>query len=496
MKKIVLFSPKPSEFTFYGGAPLSLLGLARFLAYEKDFKIKIIKATPKFDYMKELIKESEDAVCVGISSMTGYQIKEALIASKEIKSKYPYIPIIWGGWHSTILPLETLKDPNVDIVVIGQGERAFNELVKAIVNKKSLLGVKGVWFKKNGAIIKNPYRDFEDINNFPPLPYNIIDDIEDCIKHTELGTRTLNYISSIGCPFRCAFCAEKMISNRRWFGLQPERVVNEIEKLIKDYNINGLYISDSNFFVDKKRVEEICKGIIERGIKIRIGRVNGRPDQLSKFDDKLWSLLKKAGFYSILIGAETHSQEILEVIHKDTTIKDTLNLMRVCDKYDIKLTYSFMIGLPLPGGIERSKNFVKEDFRKTVEFINFINKNSKNYSILLFIYTPYPGTELFEMSRKYGVQVPDDLYSWSKFNLHNQNTPWVPKKYISLINQLSISILPYLPRKREDRHIYAKILHHIATIRMKTYFFGLPIEYFLMKLYIDKTDFKKKRWDL
>jgi len=491
--KIVLFSPKPSELNFYGGVPIPLLSIVRFLAKDKKYDIKIIKATPKYDYFSTIVEEADGALCVGISSMTGYQIKEGLILSEMIKKKYPNLPIIWGGWHPTILPEETIKDNRVDIVLMGQGERTFPELVKCIEEKSNLNKVDGICFKQNGRIIKTQERKFENLNNFPTLPYDIISDIEDCIKHTELGTRTINYISSLGCPHRCAFCAERIISKRRWYGIEAKRVVDEIENLVKKYNINGIFITDSNFFVDKHRVETICKEIINRGIKVKFGKINGRTEQLVKFKKSLWDLMEKAGFSSILIGAESHSQEILDIIQKDAKVEDTINLAKLCKSHNIELIYSLMIGIPNPKGIEYTKKYIKEDFTKTISFINEIHQNSNKFTILLFVYTPYPGTPMFDLSLKFGVKVPNILENWSKFTLLNKNIPWVPEKYVSLVNQLSISILPYLPNVRKNKKIFATILHYIAVLRMKLHFFAFPIEYKLIRYYIDKSDFKKTK---
>jgi radical SAM superfamily enzyme YgiQ (UPF0313 family) len=248
--------------------------------------------------------------------------------------------------------------------------------------------------------------------------------------------------------------------------------------------------------VDKRRVEVICKELIRRKIKIKWGRVNGRPDQLVRFDKSLWKLLEQSGLHSILIGAESHSQEMLDIIKKDAKVEDTVRLTKVCNDYNIELVYSLMIGLPKPGGLKASQDYVKEDFEKTISFINQIYKNAKNFSILFFTYTPYAGTPLYNLSVKYGVKPPKNLEGWSKFVFFNQNTPWVSQKYVSLVKQLSMSILPYLPKVRKNKKWYAKILHYLAAFRMKFHFFSFPLEYKMIEFYIEHSDFKKNARDV
>lgn len=133
--KIVLFRPPPlPRKSFNPNVPLSLLAIAAPLE-KMGYIVKIVDGCVDEDYKEKVLKLVNGAICLGITSITGYQIKGGLEVSKAVKEKYPHIPIVWGGWHPTLLPKQTVACPYVDIVVKGQGERTFAELVECLRKK-------------------------------------------------------------------------------------------------------------------------------------------------------------------------------------------------------------------------------------------------------------------------------------------------------------------------------------------------------------------------
>jgi len=128
-KKIILVRPLVfSQTRMYYGAPLALLAICRLLATEDKYDIKIFDPTINKNYISQIVKQSKNALCIGISSITGYSILDGLRIAQAVKTKYPQLPIIWGGWHPSILPNETIIDPLVDIFVFGQGGEEFYQV--------------------------------------------------------------------------------------------------------------------------------------------------------------------------------------------------------------------------------------------------------------------------------------------------------------------------------------------------------------------------------
>jgi len=192
VRKVVLYYPRcygPTRPTV-GRVPLSLIAISTFLARDK-FEVVIAYDMLQTDPVATVLEECKDAICLGISAMTGYQIIDGLKVAKLVKEKYSNLPIVWGGWHPSLEPETTLKSPCVDIVVRGQGERTFYELVKALFEGKPLEEVLGISFKMGKRILNTPERPLEDINNYPSYPYYLID-VERCLFNNEFGSRVIN----------------------------------------------------------------------------------------------------------------------------------------------------------------------------------------------------------------------------------------------------------------------------------------------------------------
>jgi radical SAM superfamily enzyme YgiQ (UPF0313 family) len=398
------------------------------------------------DLEKLVLKESKDALCVGITAMTGYQITDGLRVAKLIKQKNPETPIVWGGWHSSLLPKQTLESPLVDIVVKGQGERTFAELVDALSGSKSLSRIKGLAYKKDGEIFENEDRSVEDVNNFPPLPYDLLEIEKYIFDHKHLGSRTIHYVTSYGCPHHCAFCCNSSLAKRRWSGLTAERVLEDVERLVKNYYINGLALVDPNFFVDKERVRKICQGVIDRGLDVRWGDLDGRAKQLADLDDEMWKLMERAGFRVFLVGSESGCQESLDFINKNESVEDTFRFARKCRKHNMKVIFSNLAGLPWNHGLgskERQRRIDKE-IEATIDMIDGLYTLDNRHRFLFFAYLPYPGTPFYKKALELGFKPPSSLERWGDSHLYARHTPWITKEQEELITMLSSYIFLFL----------------------------------------------------
>lgn len=502
--KIVLFNPKTGSGVTsekdIKSLPLSLLAISSFLVKE-GYEIKIIDSKIESDYEEMVKREVKDAICFGVTSMTGYQIHEGLDVSKIVKENYPDVTVVWGGFHPSILPDLTLSSPFIDVVVRGQGEITFRELVTALKNNEPLSSISGISFKdKDRKVTHNPDRKFEDINNFPRLPYHLINMEKYITNYPIINSRTINIYTSQGCPYNCKFCADALMYGRKWSGLTSARVLEDIEFLVNNYNINGFVLNDDNFFVDKKRVKEICDGIISKGLKIKYGWVFGRTDVLKRYDEGLLRLLKESGMRSILIGAESGSQEALDFVDKKITAEGTLELWKRLSPLGIKVFFSFMLGFPIGEDLDEIKKNIEAEFNATLDLIGGIQKIGENNFIMIYPYAPYPGTPLFELSKKHGFITPTTLEEWSKYNIDSIHTPFISQNLQIIVDQLNLFILPYISDTyknymdnskrmiviRELFMIVHKILRMSAKSRWKHRFFSIPIEYKLIKLWSKK----------
>lgn len=450
IKKIILYSPASfkhvREWEKSKSVPIGLLAVASMIPLDK-YDVKIYEGFP--DTQAELLDNLKDAVCVGISAMTGIQIYYGLQIASQVKKKYPDLTIVWGGYHPSIMPEQTVSNNNVDIVVRGYGERTFAELVESIACGKPINCIFGITYKKNGKIYSNPDREIEDINNFLPLPYHLID-LSKFIIVKDQG-KTIEYISSRGCPFNCGFCADAIVYKRKWNCLSSERVIKDLEWLSKKYDFEAVRFLDSNFFVNEKRIKEICIGIMQLGLKFSLTNCNGTASILRKYSSETWELLRKVSCKNILVGAESGFPMALELVKKPSTVEDTMAIAHITRKYNISVTYSFMSGFPYDLPKEQLKIIQREELIQTMRMVcNLTEVRGITPEILLFKFTPYPGSLLFSQSLKMGFTPPDNLEGWGKITLDEVKLPWIDRKIAQLFNGclFQIDILT-----RGDKHL-------------------------------------------
>ena len=449
----------------------------------EGYQIGVINGSTDSDYIKNTIEACSESVCLGISAMTGFQINGGLAVSRAVREKYPALPIVWGGWHGAILPRETVENQAVDVVVRGQGERALYELVKIWeAGKRDVSTVLGIGYKANGQAVLSPVRQFENVNNFPAMPYHLAD-VEPILRYRALNGqgRMMEYSSSQGCPNGCTFCAEPLVMGRRWAGLDAERVVSEWKFLAKRYELNSINLVDSNFFVDRKRVEEICRGVINEKLKINWHNANATINYLAGFDSDMWELLYASRCRSILVGAESGSQDMLEMVDKKCTVEDILKVAESSRKHGIEISFSFMTGLP-PGN---EKTGPEKEFKDTIRLIYDILKINKRHDIKIFLYTPYPGSPLYQRSLELGLHPPQRLEDWSNYELINTTTPWIRDSFKNKVDVVRSFIIPYYQRDNKDVQgllaVIRKVLSYISGLRLKYGYFGLALDYWLVK---------------
>src|ERR1700741_1571680 len=238
---VVLYNPDAVFYTM----PLALLAIGSFLDPEK-YNVVIIDGRLEKDPVQKITDAlNNNGICFATTVLTGSPIKDAIEMSRAVKQNFPSIPVVWGGWHPSLFPKQTLEEPRVDIVGKGQGEITFKELLERFISNAGLQDIKGIAYNQNGNYTETAERAMEDINRFPAFNYDLID----VNNYMDLsGRKQLDYISSQGCRFRCSFCADPFMYKRGWYGYSPERMGDEIESLWKKYKFDHIHLQDETFF--------------------------------------------------------------------------------------------------------------------------------------------------------------------------------------------------------------------------------------------------------
>jgi len=419
MSDVILVHPKigPKIYTSRKYLPLRLLKIA-VLVHQK-YDVKIIDQMIDKNWRNHLLKElNKNPICVGITSMAGKQIFHGLKASKIVKENSE-VPVVWGGIHTSLLPRQTLENPNIDILVKGEGEVTFYELVRALDEKKGLKGIRGIWHKDNGKIKNNPDRPFLDLNSLPRTPYHLVD----LKKYDEILVET-----SRGCPFRCAFCYNRSYNKGVYRELSVKNSIKEI-KLAKTYKERiYIHVTDDNFFVNLKRTKKIISAIKEEGVENMRWYLKIRADAILRMK-KEWLDLLESSNSLIDIGVESGSQRILDLIKKGMRVSDVITVNKKLKDTNLIVVYNFMIGLPTE---------TREDLKATIKLaFRLVEENPRCIPVPFACYTPYPGTELYDVAIKHGFQPPKKLEDWASYNWNTVNLPWlsdIEKRHLEVIS--------------------------------------------------------------
>ena len=313
------------------------------------------------DIEKEIMEINPGIVgltCYTFNAFTTYTLCDLI---KKINKN---ITIILGGPHATIMSDEILKRiSSVDIIVKSEGERTFLELASIIKKGEDIGDVKGIACRIEDKIKHNITRELNlDLDSLPiPAKY---------YKYQRI-------ITSRGCPGSCIFCSTPLFWGRNVRFRSPEKVVNEIELLQKNYGLSFFIFSDDTFTFDKERTIDICKLILDRGLKITWdcrSRVNFICEEQLKW-------MKKAGCLSISYGVESGSQKILNTLKKYINLNQIFRASEITKKEGLQLGFFLIVGSP--GENEESVN-------ETIELL----KKTKPHNILVSIMNLTPDTEI------------------------------------------------------------------------------------------------------
>lgn len=438
--------------------PLSLIALASNLNPDK-YDIRIIDARLEKNPLAKLIAESKNALCVGMTVLTGAPIKDALFASRKLKEIYPSLIIVWGGWHTSLFPLETLKEPSIDLTVQGQGEETFRELVDNLNENKDIGGINGISYRKDGAAVRNMTGNLKDMNEFPFQKYEYIG-VEKYFKLK--AKRQFDFISSIGCFFRCTFCADPHVYNRKWSALSPKRMGEELARAWNKYRFTELAFQDETFFTYEDRVLEIAEEFLSRGLKFS-WTATMRADQGFRLKENTMKLLVRSGLRWVLIGVESGSDEMLKWLKKDITIEQVLYCADMCKKYGIAAHFPLIIGFP--GESDQS-------VEKSLSIANHLREMSPKFETPVFYYKPYPGSSITEEAVKNGFRLPSSLEEWSEFDYIGSTGPWVNDKKYDLVEKFKFN--NRFAGGRES--LIKRPIRSIARWRIKNNNYKFPIE--------------------
>lgn len=408
MAEVVLIHPQVGDMDALRTSPslpLNLLHAATLTAQEFDVAIVDRRLEPNWKKkLDEVI--GKETLLVGFTAFTGGMIASNLEMAKYIRD-ITKAPIIWGGVHATIEPETTLRHPLIDMLIIGEGEETLLELTKALKQKTSLEGIRGLWYKERGEIKRNPDRDLLDLNSLPEIPYHLVD----VKKYMPLymGRKSLFFQSSRGCPHGCAYCYNLKFNKRKFRYQQAERVLERIRYAVEKFGAEDIYFVDDNFFVDFERDRQLIEGIKELGITWQIQGVDILA--LKRMDEKFLRLLEGSGLKRLTIGIESGSARVRKLMRKGGSVEDIKTVIQRLNNIEMIIFVSFLVGFPTE---------TMEEIRETIKLLlTLLEINPKINNSPIYIYKAYPGTPMFELAVREGLTPPTTLEEWAKLEWGN-----------------------------------------------------------------------------
>jgi anaerobic magnesium-protoporphyrin IX monomethyl ester cyclase len=319
-----------------------------------------------FDSDEDIIAGCREADIVGFSC-TSPQMKHALHLAGQIKHDGNYI--VFGGCHPSALPAETLAHEAVDAVVVGEGEKAFLDIVKG----------------SRDRIVSRPRIENLDLLEFPDRKL-VKQERNVQVAYKDTGERIASLQTTRGCPYHCVFCASHVVWARRLYYRSADNIVEEFQQVVRDLDIDFIKFADDTFGTKKSLALEFCEKMIRKGIKTPWG-CNIRVDTA---DDELLLMMRRAGCREVWAGVESGSPRILKDMKKGITLEQVRRFYKRTKEMGFYRRAYYLIGMP---------NESMEDIDLTDKIVEETDPDFVGFSIL----APYPGTDFYNPREHHDV---------------------------------------------------------------------------------------------
>ncbi|HEY5745724.1 MAG TPA: radical SAM protein [Chryseolinea sp.] len=481
MKKVLFFNPRAGQTIRI--IPNAILAIAAAVEGVVDYAV--VDGNRERDPLKKILSYLATGEFGFFAStvMPGPQLKQAIPFTKTIRNQFPEIRIIWGGYFASNHHRTVIRSGMVDVVVNGPGDKAFPAALAALSTGQSLEHIENLVYLKDGEVFKTKKATLYDQDTLPALPYERLNDfysMEGYLGKTFLGSRTIAYHSSIGCPFTCSFCGVVPIFDARWKGKSAQAVYRDLKHLKETYGGNAFQFHDNNFFVSEKRSVEFSKLIKPENMK---WWAEGRIDTMDYFTDESLATIADSGCTMIFFGAESGNNKLLHNMDKGG--KQTGEKIKAFAKrirqFGIIPEYSFVLGLPAP-----TEQEVWQQIHDEVAFIKEIKTINPQTEIVIYVYTPVPteGSTLYAESAARGFTFPETLEEWMQpqwlnFDLHREFlTPWLAPEMIRYIHDFETVMHAHYPTVSDYKlsDLQRKMISAFSSLRYRMNIFSHPYE--------------------
>lgn len=411
-------------------------GLITSFLLKKNYNVDILDTNGLFLNSKEttkiILEKKPHIVAIIVYGHNPSASTQTMPATRElindIKASNPEQDIILIGGHVASLPTKTLEEEKADYICTGEGPYTLEDLIKYKKGKIKLGDVRSLAYKLNGTPIQTTGAPLiENLDEeLPGLPWHLLPmtSYRSHNWHAFGENSRLNYASlytTLGCPFTCSFCCIQApfkqgeeinnISKNSYRKWSPDFILNQIDTLVKKYNVKHIKFADEIFVLDRKHVEEICNGLINRNYDLNIWAYS-RVDTITESTAKLF---RNAGIKWICLGIESVNEASQMSVNKSIQGTKIDKAIKILKDNDINIIGNFIFGLP-EDNIETMQETLEQAIEMDLDFANF------------YCTMPYPGSELYKQAIKKGLELPEN---WQGYSQHSFNTKPLPTNYIS-----------------------------------------------------------------
>lgn len=356
-----------------------------------------------------------------------------------------------------------MEDPHLDCIVLGEGELTLAELLPCILEGDDLSDIRGIGFRENSkAKLTSPREEIVDLDSLSLPAYDLIE-LSRYWDLPRFGTTFVNkeyatLSTSRACPYQCTYCHR--IFGRRYRSQRPENVLRDLETLAREHRVREVQFVDDCFNLEKKRMDAICDGIVERGLDFSISFPNGIRGDI--MNGESLQKLKRAGIYRITYAVETASPRLQKFIKKNVKLDKLKDVIEETDRQNIMVDGFFMVGFP---------GETREEINMTLEYAI----SSKLHSANFWFVTPFKGTELYDQAVELGYDVPAEPESLHYFDPQTDLSEVPGTELKKMVQKTFLKfylhprrlwrIFKLFPNKKQLPRLFARFLKISATWR-------------------------------
>jgi len=362
-----------------------------------------------FEQIAEEIRSYAPQI-VGVSCAYTMSEADSFAVIDYIKQRFPSVLLVVGGAHTSANPGYVLRNRNIDLAVIGEGELTMLEIARQFRSGKSLQDIPGTALVIEGQVRINERREYmADLDEYG-ASWHLLD-MAQYFAHPNNADATLrrnavDLVTSRGCPGKCVFCSIHTVWGRKWRARSPKNVVDEMELLCRQYGARQFRIQDDNLTLDKRRIIEICDEIVRRKLDIRWDTPNGIA--LWTLNEDVLKKMKQAGCYRVTFGIESACSRTQQYIGKIVNLQRIRDIVNYCHRIGLWICGTFIIGFP---------DETRDEIRETEQFIV---KSRFNFPFI-YVAQPMQGTRLYEDFKAHNL-LPDEFRPMSSVDQTRYDT--------------------------------------------------------------------------